>query len=241
MIAAACFLTALVASNPPAAPRPPAPKVDVLGILVEGNKRFAGGKAVHPHQDSDHRRVQAKGQAPRAIILGCADSRVSPEILFDQGIGDLFVVRAAGNVADVFSLASIEYAVQHLGATHLMVLGHGKCGAVKAACDAHSAKGGEGHDHAAEPDPSSIGSLVVEILPGVKEASAQKGDLLTNAIAANARRSLERVLEKSPFLKHRVLVGQLTVSCAVYDLESGLVQMVESPAISGVVVRVHKG
>jgi carbonic anhydrase len=241
MIASACFLTALVAAPPSSTHQRSTPKVDVLGALLEGNKRFAGGKPVHPHQDSNRRKAQAKGQAPRAIILGCADSRVSPELLFDQGIGDLFVVRAAGNVADVFSLASIEYAVQHLGSTHLMVLGHGKCGAVKAACDAHSAKAGEDHSHSAEPDPSSIGSLVVEILPGVKEASSKKGDLLANAIAANARRSLERVLERSPFLKHRVLMGKLTVSCAVYDLESGLVKVVDSPAISGVVVKVSNG
>jgi hypothetical protein len=114
----------------------PAPTVSpeaALTRLVEGNKRFVAGSTTHPDQTAERRTETAKGQHPFAIILTCADSRLSPEILFDEGIGDLFVVRNAGNLLDDHVLGSIEYAVEHLHATLIVVLGHTKCGAVSAA------------------------------------------------------------------------------------------------------------
>jgi carbonic anhydrase len=102
---------------------------EALARLVEGNKRFVEMKLTHPEQDIACRTTLAKGQQPFAVILGCSDSRVPPEVIFDQGLGDLFVVRVAGNVADDIGIASIEYAVEHLGSRLIVVLGHERCGA----------------------------------------------------------------------------------------------------------------
>ncbi|HEY4484757.1 MAG TPA: carbonic anhydrase, partial [Nitrospiria bacterium] len=106
-----------------------------LTMLMEGNARYVEGKMLHPNQAADRMGELAKGQHPFAVILGCADSRVPPEIVFDQGLGDLFVLRVAGNIADDAVIGSIEYAVEHLGTTLVFVLGHERCGAVSAAVE----------------------------------------------------------------------------------------------------------
>src|SRR5215218_7417660 len=109
---------------------------DALKAIMEGNARFVAAKAAYPHQTVEQRTSVAGGQHPIAVVLSCSDSRVPPELVFDQGLGDLFVVRVAGNVADDAVIASIEYAVEHLGPTLVVVLGHEKCGAVAATLDA---------------------------------------------------------------------------------------------------------
>ena len=143
--AAAAILLSLplgtIAKEPEHADAPKVSPADALARLKAGNQRFVAGKLQHPHQDSKRRAELAKGQQPFAIVLGCADSRTSPEVLFDQGLGDLFVVRVAGNVLDDHALASIEYAVEHLGAQLIVVLGHQRCGAVQAAKDTVRATG----------------------------------------------------------------------------------------------------
>jgi carbonic anhydrase len=219
---------------------------DVFAELMEGNRRFVAGKPKRPHQDRARLKEQAKGQNPLVVIVGCADSRVPPELIFDQGVGDIFVVRAAGCLADVFALGSIEYAVEHLGVQHLLILGHEKCGAVKAAVDtAHPvaqkepSHSGHGHGDPDEPGASSISALVAEILPAVEEAGGRGGDLFGQSIVINTRRSLERILEKSPMLKHRALVGSLKVACALYSLDTGAVKWTEKPSISGGFIKVH--
>src|SRR5688572_16994 len=110
--------------------------------LVYGNRRFVNGETQHPNQSAEHRLALAKGQAPFAVVVACSDSRVCPEIVFDQGLGDLFVIRVAGNTIGNVELGSIEYAVEHLHAKLVIVVGHEKCGAVGAAV-----KGGETHGH----------------------------------------------------------------------------------------------
>jgi carbonic anhydrase len=176
--------------------------------LRQGNFRFTSGRSERPHQGADQRELVAKGQKPFALILGCADSRVPPEILFDQGLGDLFVIRVAGNVVDDPGLGSIEYAVEHLNVKLIVVLGHERCGAVDAAT-----KGGDPGGH--------IGSLVHAIAPAVEAARIKKGNLLEEAVKANVLLIVNQLKNTAPFLAPAAKSGMLTVVGAVYDLETG--------------------
>lgn len=178
--------------------------------LIVGNKRYVDARPSHPNQTPQHRKVVAKGQHPFAAILSCSDSRVPPEILFDQGLGDLFVIRLAGNILDDAALASLEYAVEHLGVKYIMVLGHERCGAVEAAL-----KGGE--------VPGHIGSLVKAIQPAVEKAKNQPGDLLDNAVRANITIVVQQLKSSEPILEELVKKGDLTVVGARYDLDDGVV------------------
>lgn len=149
-----------------------------IARLIEGNHRFVSGEPAHAHQDPEHRVELRAGQAPFAIILGCADSRVPPELVFDQGLGDLFTVRVAGNVVDEMVLASIEYAAAHLHTPLVIVLGHTGCGAVQAVHEAvQSGEVSSGH----------LPALVEAIQPALVEAQAQAGNLVDNAVSANAK------------------------------------------------------
>jgi carbonic anhydrase len=153
----------------------------------------------------------AKGQHPIAIIVGCSDSRVAPEIVFDQGLGDLFVVRVAGNVVDDHAIGSIEYAVEHLHASLIVVLGHDRCGAVQAAISGDDA-------------PGHIQSLVESIRPAVEAAKSEPGDLLDNAINENVRRVVNQLQTSQPILGQEVQEGHLQVVGARYLLDGGSVR-----------------
>jgi carbonic anhydrase len=191
----------------------PAPAV-VLKELEAGNARFVAGKPRHPNASTARRKELGNGQHPKAAILGCADSRVPPELVFDEGLGDLFVVRVAGNVADPVNVGSLEYAVEHLGVGLIVVLGHHRCGAVRAAAEA----GG----HAA----GNIGAIVSEIAPAVEQAKASppREGLLDDAAHLNARRAAAALAERSPILEKRVADGKLRIAVAVYDVQSGKVE-----------------
>ena len=178
--------------------------------LIDGNKRYVDARLSHPNQTPQRRTEVAQGQHPFAAIVSCADSRVPPEILFDQGLGDLFVIRLAGNILDDAALASLEYAVEHLGVKYIMVLGHERCGAVEAAI-----KGGE--------TPGHIGSLVKAIQPAVDNARKQPGDLLDNAVRANVTMVVQQLKSSAPILGELVKKGALTVVGARYDLDDGVV------------------
>jgi len=173
--------------------------------LMAGNKRFVAG---HPasREYVNLRHQLAKGQSPSTIVLGCADSRVGPELVFDKNLGDLFVVRAAGNVAGPIDLGSIEYAVEHLGSSLIVVLGHSDCGAVKAACT---------HETLPAPNLSAIGEKI--------RPACAKGD--KNAIQAsveqNVRKSAKDLLANSAILREFVHEGKVHIVPAVYDLDSG--------------------
>lgn len=204
-------------TGPDAAPDPGA----VLARLMEGNERFAAGKATHPGRTPEDFSPLAEGQAPLAIVVGCADSRVSPEVVFDQGVGDLFVVRVAGNVvsnAGPLVKGSIEFAVAELGARLVIVLGHGKCGAVQAAID---------HIDANDTLPGSIRELVDLIRPAAASVRGKPGDKLENAIAANVRAGVERIKTLDPILSGFVQKGELKVVGAVYELKSGRVKLLD--------------
>jgi carbonic anhydrase len=185
--------------------------VDALTRLKAGNQRFIAGKLQHPHQDSKRRAELATGQRPFAIVLGCADSRTSPEVLFDQGLGDLFVIRVAGNVLDDHVLASIEYAVDHLGAQLIVVLGHQRCGAVQAAKETLDSK--------AEA-PAHINSLVTAIQPAVE---ATRGADVEATVKANVENVVQSLRSSEPVLKKEVEAGAITVVGAYYNLDIGAV------------------
>ena len=188
---------------------------DSLRRLLEGNSRFAKGEIIHPGRKPADFQPLAKGQNPIAAIVACADSRVPPEILFDQGIGDLFVIRIAGNYvsgAGASVKGSIEYAVAELGVSLIMVLGHSQCGAVKAAIK---------HIHDHDALPGAINDLVACIKPAVTAAESKPGDLLDNAIKANVQIGVDKLATLEPVLASRVKAGQLKIVGAVYDLHSG--------------------
>ncbi len=190
----------------------PSPQAALKALLV-GNERFVAGTAMRPRAGYTRRAELTGGQNPVAVVVGCADSRVPPELLFDQGLGDLFVVRVAGNVAEPGVLGSVEYAAEHLGTPLVVVLGHEGCGAVKATLD------GAG-------DEGNLGSLVKDIRPAV--ASACQGhaagcDAVHEGVHLNARAQAKNLLERSPVLGALVSAGKVGVVVATYDLASGKV------------------
>jgi carbonic anhydrase len=213
-LAAGVALPAAARADEPAADRDPDA---VLARLLDGNRRFMRGHLAHPGRKPEDFAPLAEGQAPLAVVVGCADSRVPPEVIFDQGVGDLFVVRVAGNVisgAGASVKGSIEYAVAELGVRLVIVMGHAACGAVKAALK-----------HIAEDDrpPGSIGDLVATIRPAALAAKGRPGDLLDNAIRANVERGVERLRGLEPLLAEPVKAGRVKVVGAVYDLRGGKV------------------
>lgn len=185
-----------------------------LQTLMDGNKRFEANQAQKPHQSPERRTELTKGQAPFAIVLTCSDSRVSPEVLFDQGLGDLFVIRNAGNVLDDHTLGSLEYAVEHLHVHLVVVLGHAQCGAVSAAV-----AGG----HA----PGHIQSVVDAIEPAVEETKELAGDKVDNAVRANIRRVAGILNRVEPILGEAVKKGELKVVAGRYDLATGKVELIK--------------
>ena len=187
---------------------------DIWQELISGNKRFAEGNPTHPNQSMARRQEMAKGQNPRAAVLACADSRVSPEIVFDQGLGDLFVVRVAGNVVNDPILGSLEYAVEHLGTRLIVVLGHQRCGAVAAAC-----AGGEA--------PGHIGSLVQALAPAVDKISASEEGRVDWVAKENVRMMAKSLRSCGPILEKWVRQGKLEVAGAFYNLDTGAVEIVE--------------
>ena len=182
-----------------------------LERLMAGNRRYVAAKLRHPHQTPDYRLALNEGQTPCAMILGCADSRVPPEVIFDQGLGDLFVVRVAGNIVDDVVLASLEYGAGHLGAPLLMVLGHSHCGAVAATLGDGEL---EGH----------LSRLAEAIRPAAIRAKGRPGDALDNAVRANVALTVEILNAAEPVLSERIKAGKLKVVGACYHLDTGVVE-----------------
>ena len=185
--------------------------------LMDGNARYAAGRSTHPNLDMNRRAKVAEAQTPFATILACADSRVAPELIFDQGLGDLFTVRVAGNVVDDAVLASLEYSVIHLGSTLIMALGHERCGAVKATIDALG-----GHPDDADKG-TRIGALAALIAPSVNAVPADAKDRLDAAVSLNAAHAAAEIFAGSPPLRARILAGKLKIVAARFDLDDGRV------------------
>lgn len=207
---------ALGAATPVAAAEKPVANADeALKRLMEGNVRFVTDKTIDPNQSTSRRAELAKGQHPFATILSCVDSRVPPEIVFDRGLGDLFVIRTAGQVVDKAVLGSIEFGAEELGISLIVVMGHEKCGAVKATIETLE-KGAKA--------PGSIEYLVEGIAPAVKAVKNKTGDMLDNAVRANVDVSVA-ALKKSKILAHLIETGKVKIIGARYDLDSGKVEL----------------
>lgn len=199
----------------PAAPAVAAvlPAKEAWALLEAGNARFVAGKPTRPNQDGARRAEVAKGQKPFAVVVTCSDSRLPPEILFDRGLGDLFVVRTAGEVVGDLELGSIEYAVEHLGANFILVLGHERCGAVDA-----TVKGGE-----LPPDIAAIARLIE---PAVRMAQEKGGDVLDAAIRQNAVDVMAEIA-RADIVKEAAHGRGLSLAAAYYDLDTGAVTKIK--------------
>ena len=204
----------LVLSNVLPSPEPPVKSPeDALNRLLEGNVRYVEGSPIHPNQSAERQAEVAQGQHPWAAILGCVDSRVPPELVFDQGLGDMFVARTAGQVIDDAVMGSLEFAVEE-GVKLLMVLGHQSCGAVKATINAiQTGSVPEGR----------IGSVVEAIKPAVMQAQSQTGDLLDNSVKANVALEVQYLMSSSSVISHAADQGEIKVVGARYDLATGAV------------------
>jgi carbonic anhydrase len=185
-----------------------------LNLLQQGNARFSEERLEHPRRDAKTRKKLTAGQNPFAAILTCADSRVSPDLVFDKGLGDLFVIRNAGNVAGPTAIASIEYAVAVLGVSLVVVMGHDQCGAVQAAIDGVKT----GH----------IGAVTDRIQPALKMAKDLEGNLLDNAIRLHAQRMAAQLRKTDPIIRPAWSEGKLKIISATYSLQTGRVQFYTS-------------
>ena len=181
-----------------------------LAELTAGNAHHVAHRYQHPHETLERQRELASGQSPHAEILSCADSRVPPELIFDQGLGDLFIIRVAGNVVSDTELGSLEYGAEHLHVPLLVVLGHQHCGAVTAAVE-----GGEAEGH--------IAALVNLLRPAVEKTQGMPGDHVENAVKANVEMVVKQLRSSTPVLAKLVSEGKLKVVGAVYSLDTGKV------------------
>ncbi len=189
---------------------------DGINRLKEGNARFVSGKSVHPNQDFNRVKETANKQTPFATIIGCSDSRVPNEIIFDQGLGDLFIIRTAGQVSTYASWGSIEFAEEILGTKLIVVLGHTQCGAVNAAVSLPEV-------------PGHIVTLINAIKPAVEKARQDNPeDLLAASIRANVLMQVEQLKNLEPVLAKRVREGSIQIIGAVYDLSSGKVEFLNN-------------
>ena len=203
------------AADPAHPDQPSVAPAEAISKLKEGNGRYTSGNLQHPGQTAERRTELANTQHPFAAIVSCSDSRVPPEIVFDQGLGDLFVVRVAGNVINDEGLGSIEYTVDHLGTRLILVLGHQRCGAVDAAKETIAAKG---------KAPGHIQSLVTAIKPAV-EATAK--DDLETTIKANVKNVVQALRSSTPILKAEVDSGKIQVVGGYYSLDTGAVTFLD--------------
>jgi carbonic anhydrase len=194
-----------------------------LQKLMDGNNRYVEGKIAAKDLGDNKRKELLKGQKPFAIVITCSDSRVPPELLFDQGLGDIFVIRVAGNIVDPIELGSIEYAAEHLNSPLLFILGHEKCGAVSATLDA---KG--------EPE-GNIGAIVKKIKPAAdfaKKKGGSKDEVLQTAIQENVKDVYKDIMKKSKIVHHLAEEGKLKIVGGEYMLSTGKVEMLELPKLA---------
>lgn len=183
--------------------------------LMGGNRRFVENKSIRPRQDAGTIRKLSLGQMPFATLVSCSDSRVPNEMIFDQGLGDLFIVRTAGQVSSAASYGSIEYAVLKLYTRLIVVLGHTECGAVAAAVERP------------EDVPGHIVSLINEIKPAVVKVAHKPGNLLNNAVRQNVIDQVNSLRDLDPILHKKYLKGEILIVGAVYDIQSGKVEFLK--------------
>lgn len=213
MTASIATLALLVLFSPASLSQNTEEKITANSVLAElklGNSHHVTHRYQHPRDSLDRRRQLVSGQHPHAEILSCSDSRVPPEIVFDQGLGDLFIVRVAGNVATDTEIGSLEYGAEHLHIPLLVVLGHEGCGAVTAAV-----QGG--------PPEGHIAALVNLITPAVEKSRSMSGDAVANAVRMNVEMVVKQLRTSTPILSELVAHGKLRIVGAVYSIETGTV------------------
>ena len=188
-----------------------------IGIkkLIGGNKRFVEGKSIKPRQDGETIKSLENGQSPFATIIGCSDSRVPNEMVFDQGLGDLFIIRTAGQVSAAASYGSMEFSVLKLKTKLLVVLGHTECGAVAAAVERP------------EDVPGHIVTLINEIKPAVAKCSHLPGNPVNNAVRQNVIDQVESLRDLDPILHKKYVAGEILIVGAVYDVHTGKVEFLQ--------------
>lgn len=192
-----------------------------LALLKDGNRRFLADSPVSAAVGRERRLAIARGQAPFAAYVTCSDSRVPPELLFGRGLGELFIIRNAGNTVDTVALGSIEYAVAELGVPLVVVMGHERCGAVAAAASVVRENA---------TFPGAIGRMVEPIIPAVLKAQGQPGDLVENSVRENVRRVANQLRTATdPLLMEPQRAGKLKVVGAYYDLDTGTVDFFDEP------------
>ncbi len=187
---------------------------DALHRLLEGNQRYAAMRQLHPHQTIIDRESLLEGQHPFAAVLSCSDSRVPSELVFDQGLGDLFIVRTAGHVINELVLASLEYAVFALRVPLVMVVGHAQCGAVSAVMGMQTL-------------PGHLPELVAALRPALEKADPQAEDALKQAIHANSRFAAAYLMAQSTVINEAVTAGRLKIAVGYYELHTGYVHLLE--------------
>jgi carbonic anhydrase len=182
-----------------------------LAELRDRNAHHVAKKYLHPHQTADRQHLLASGQTPHCAVLTCSDSRVPPEIVFDEGLGDIFAIRVAGNVAGDDETASIEYAAEHLHVPLVVVMGHQQCGAVSAAVEGDTL-------------PGKLPTLMAALRPAVDQSAREPGDGIENAVRDNVVHVVEQLRTAKPVLSELVEAGKLRIVGAVYSLDTGKVE-----------------
>jgi carbonic anhydrase len=214
LVAVISIVSSLALSAQAADDKPSLTSEQALQRLKDGNERFATEHPQAKDIGSVRRGELMAGQHPFAIVLTCADSRVPPEILFDQGLGDIFVIRVAGNISEPFVLGSIDYAVEHLHAPLVVVLGHERCGAVRTALGEEKLDG-------------NLGRLISEVHVG-EQHSTNKDEILSNSVENNARYQTNVVTKRSDVVREHVEQKTLQVVTGIYDLATGKVRWLEA-------------
>lgn len=192
-----------------------------LNKLIDGNKRFAQGKSIHPNLSNELRDSLLDKQEPFAVIIACSDSRVPVEIIFDAGLGDLFVIRTAGHVLSKETLGSLEYAVKNLNVKLVMILGHDNCGAVCSALEIYKTK-------EYRQLSSNLQALLNHIYPVFEKLDISSSNVLNEAIKGNIQYQIEDLLAKDEYLADKVKYGEIMLVGAKYSLETGLVDVFEN-------------
>lgn len=192
----------------------PATAAGSLTHLLEGNGRFTSFKPIHPDESRERRKEVSEGQHPEAVVVTCSDSRVPPELVFDQGLGDLFVIRTAGNIMGDIELGSIEYAVEHLNVPLVVVMGHERCGAIQAYFE-----GGAPHGHIKALVDSIASEEEIKILRKTGD------DLLDHFVRANVHHGVKQLIESSAIIREKMEAGTLKVVGAYEDLDNGKVSI----------------
>jgi carbonic anhydrase len=203
----------------------PATPADALAELLAGNQRFVTGTRIHPHQDAEHRAALAAAQRPFAVVFGCSDSRLAAEIIFDRGLGDLFVVRTAGHIVGAEVLASIEYGVTVLGAPLVVVLGHDSCGAIQATHDALTDGQLPGR---------GLRAIIHRVTPSIQDALTRQITERDRIADVHVQRTVELIAEQGDGLAEAVADGRCAVVGMSYRLADGRVTVVAAePAQTG--------